>query len=175
MVGNKVERLKFIGRREMDMNANIKSVFDESDENYYKPYFNDAKELFWTDDDFSQGEQLVNYEFIISKNKINWETFNTQKIRTVFYSNWWTDNDFGTRIRLKCHKPLNRKKQTLDGELCTNWQLIDSFGVRLDFDDSQNNTGSHQNFYDDSRGYRWEYPGKRLWYYFYFCKKQFVR
>ena len=55
MVGNKVERLKFIGRREMDMNANIKSVFDESDENYYKPYFNDAKELFWTDDDFSQG------------------------------------------------------------------------------------------------------------------------
>ena len=46
MVGNKVERLKFIGRREMDMNANIKSVFDESDENYYKPYFNDAKELF---------------------------------------------------------------------------------------------------------------------------------
>ena len=27
MVGNKVERLKFIGRREMDMNANIKSVF----------------------------------------------------------------------------------------------------------------------------------------------------
>ena len=59
MVDYNVESVKFIGRRDMDMDTNIKTLFDESDENwnhdvhydpvygdYYKPYFNDAKELF---------------------------------------------------------------------------------------------------------------------------------
>ena len=44
MNGNNVTNLKFIGRRDMNMDPNIKTLFDESDE-YYYPYFNDAKEL----------------------------------------------------------------------------------------------------------------------------------
>ena len=46
MVGGNVRNVKLVGRREMDMGANIKTLFDNSDEYYYKPYFNDAKELF---------------------------------------------------------------------------------------------------------------------------------
>ena len=45
MVGNNVENVKFIGRRDMNMDANMKAFFDESDD-YYYPYFNDAEELF---------------------------------------------------------------------------------------------------------------------------------
>ena len=41
-----VKNVKFIGRREMNMDENIKTLFDESDYRRYKPYFNDAKELF---------------------------------------------------------------------------------------------------------------------------------
>ena len=41
-----VENIKFIGRREINMDANMKKLFYESDEYRYKPYFNDAKELF---------------------------------------------------------------------------------------------------------------------------------
>ena len=40
-----VTNLKFIGRRDMNMDPNIRALFDESDLNYYYPYFNDAKEL----------------------------------------------------------------------------------------------------------------------------------
>ena len=40
-----VTNLKFIGRRDMNMDPNMKALFDESDEYYYYPYFNDAKEL----------------------------------------------------------------------------------------------------------------------------------
>ena len=39
-----ITNLKFIGRRDMNMDPNMKALFDESDE-YYYPYFNDAKEL----------------------------------------------------------------------------------------------------------------------------------
>ena len=49
MVGTIVENVKFIGRREMNMDGNMKRLFYESDFVYgyrYKPYFNDAKELF---------------------------------------------------------------------------------------------------------------------------------
>ena len=46
MIGNKVENVKLIGRREMNMDANMKKLFYESDRNRYRPYFNDAKELF---------------------------------------------------------------------------------------------------------------------------------
>ena len=60
MVDNNVESVKVIGRREMNMDENMKTLFYESDEYRYRPYFNDAKELFliwlrahfrWTTDD----------------------------------------------------------------------------------------------------------------------------
>ena len=51
MVDANVENFKFIGRREMNMDGNMERLFYESDyRSYtgwrYKPYFNDAKELF---------------------------------------------------------------------------------------------------------------------------------
>ena len=46
MVDNNVENLKFIGRRDMNMKRNVKTLFYESDYYRYKQYFNDAKELF---------------------------------------------------------------------------------------------------------------------------------
>ena len=46
MVDAIVENVKFIGRREMNMDGNMKRMFYESDYPPYKPYFNDAKELF---------------------------------------------------------------------------------------------------------------------------------
>ena len=46
MVNNNVERLKVIGRREINMDEKMKKMFYESDYRRYKPYFNDAKELF---------------------------------------------------------------------------------------------------------------------------------
>ena len=44
-VGNIVESVKFIGRRDMNMNANLRKIFNETDKYHYYPYFNDAKEL----------------------------------------------------------------------------------------------------------------------------------
>ena len=44
--GNNVESVKFIGRRDMNMDANLRKIFNETDEYYFYPYFNDAKELF---------------------------------------------------------------------------------------------------------------------------------
>ena len=46
MVGNNVESVKIIGRRDLNMNANMKALLDESDEYYYYTHFNDAQELF---------------------------------------------------------------------------------------------------------------------------------
>ena len=48
IVDANVEIVKFIGSREMNMDRNMKRLFYESDRNWYryKPYFNDAKELF---------------------------------------------------------------------------------------------------------------------------------
>ena len=114
---------------------------------------------------FNSWEQLT-----INRNKIEWETLNTSEIKTVFYSSWKNDvNDYGARIRFKCHKPIQRKAKTLEAELCTNWDFIDSFGVRLDFDDSIYHTDGYKNFYDDPSGYGpyqygdgWEYFGKGL-------------
>jgi len=48
MVENNFENVKVIGRREMNMDRNMKRLFHESDEYRFKPYFNDAKELFGT-------------------------------------------------------------------------------------------------------------------------------
>ena len=85
---------------------------------------------------FNSWEQLT-----INRNKIEWETLNTSEIKTVFYSSWKNDvNDYGARIRFKCHKPIQRKAKTLEAELCTNWDFIDSFGV---------NTDGYKKFYDD--------------------------
>ena len=46
MVDNNVESLKSIGRRDINMNGNMKTLFYENDGYRYRPYFNDAKELF---------------------------------------------------------------------------------------------------------------------------------
>ena len=83
------------------------------------------------------------------KKKIEWETFNTSKIKTVYYSSQYSENDFGTKIRYKCHLPTQRRKRTLDGDLCSNWQLIDSFGVRLNSNSPITVTERYENFYDD--------------------------
>ena len=45
MVDNNVESVKLIGRRDMNMDANMKTLFYESDEYRHRPYFNDAKEM----------------------------------------------------------------------------------------------------------------------------------
>ena len=56
MVGNNVESLKFIGRRDINMDTNMRALFKQNDlrtwtnltyqRAVFKPYFNDAKELF---------------------------------------------------------------------------------------------------------------------------------
>ena len=48
MIENKVENYKRIGMRDINMNADLKTLFDEIDPWYFfnKPYFNDAKETF---------------------------------------------------------------------------------------------------------------------------------
>ena len=46
IVDANVENVKFIGRRKMNMDGNMKRLFYDSDHLRYKPYFNDAKELF---------------------------------------------------------------------------------------------------------------------------------
>ena len=45
MDGINVTNFKLIGRRDINMDPNIKALFDESDEYFYYPHFNDAKEL----------------------------------------------------------------------------------------------------------------------------------
>ena len=115
MTGNKVESVKIIGTREMDMDENLKTIFKNEDDLYIKPYFNDAQ--------------------------FNWETFNTRKIKTVFFSPG-SYNDYGTKIRIKCYRPMKRKDRTPDGERCANWQDVDSYGIRSDY------YTVYKNFYD---------------------------
>ena len=143
------------------MDTSLEKIFNDADDYYngdhsvyYYPYFNDAKELFRIDLEFILGDRLI-----INRNKYEWETFNTSKIKTYFYSHGKAASDFGTRIRLKCHKPIQRKAKTSKNESCENWKLIDSFGVRLDFDDSINPmesvsvTDGYKDFYDDPSEY----------------------
>ena len=102
---------------------------------------------------------------IINRNEYEWETLNTPKIKTIFYSYEDRKNDFGTKIRFKCHTPIQRKAETLEGDLCTNWELIDNFGVRLDFDNSIHHTDGYKDFYDDPRDwflYSFQQSGKGL-------------
>ena len=97
-----------------------------------------------------------------NRNKFDWETLNTPKIKTVFYSAGRADSDFGTRIRLKCHQQIQRIAKTIEGEICTNWEQIDSFGVILDFDDSIHHYDGYKIFYDDLSGNYWTSPGTGL-------------
>ena len=47
LVGKNVESVKFIGKRDINMDANLKNIFEKYDGAYkVYPYFNDAKELF---------------------------------------------------------------------------------------------------------------------------------
>ena len=111
----------------------------------------------------------LNYNFffcvkglIINRNKFDWETLNTPKIKTVFYSDRGADNDYGIKLKIKCHQEIQRTSKTSEGELCTNWELIESFAVRLDLDCSIHHTEGYKKFYDDLRDHSWEYPGNGL-------------
>ena len=103
---------------------------------------------------------ILGKQLIINRNKYEWETLDTPKIKIVFYSHSWEPNDYGTKVRIKCHQRIQRKEITIDGELCQNWELLDSFAVRLEFDGSINHTDGYKKFYDNPRrtGY-WEMKG----------------
>ena len=80
----------------------------------------------------------------------------------VYYSYWTADSDYGTKLRIKCHQRKQRKEKTIDGELCANWDRIDSFGVQLDFDGSIYHTDGYEKFYDDPIYDYWDYEGNGL-------------
>ena len=40
-------------------------------------------------------------------------------------------NDYGSRLRLKCHAAITRNNFTLNNEKCANWTDVDSLGVQL--------------------------------------------
>ena len=40
-------------------------------------------------------------------------------------------NDYGSRIRLKCHESIIRKNFTLNNEQCSTWAELDSLGIQL--------------------------------------------
>ena len=111
-------------------------------------------------------ELILGNRLIVNRNKYDWETFNTTKIKAVFYSIWFTDSDYGTKIRFKCHQRIQRKTRTLKDELCMNWELIDSFGVRLD--DRVHATHVYENFYRYPLGWN---EGEKVLYNFNICKK----
>ena len=102
---------------------------------------------------------------LINRNEYEWETFNTSIIKVVFNSFMIYKDDYGTRVRFKCHKRIQRKAKTLEGESCTNWDQIDGFGVRLDFDNSIHHTDRYKNFYDDPKTWDmdwWDVEGEGL-------------
>ena len=99
---------------------------------------------------------------MINRKKIDWETFNTPKIKIVFHSDYWIDSDYGTKLRIKCHQRIQRKDKSINGELCTNWNRIDSFGIKLDFHDSIYHIDGYEKFYDDPTGLDWKDPGNGL-------------
>ena len=86
---------------------------------------------------------------------MDWETLNTQKIITYFFLSEIFPDAYGSKIRFKCHQPISRINQTLDGEKCVNWQILDSFGEKFyleyldtyieqyQFSSSHKNTGYH--------------------------------
>ena len=71
----------------------------------------------------------------------------------MFYSERWFTNgyiDYGTKLRIKCQQRIKRREKTIDGELCTNWDRLDTFGVAEFYD--RNSTKFVRNFYDDPIG-----------------------
>ena len=68
------------------------------------------------------------------------------------------ENDYGTKLRFKCHQRIERKEKTIGGELCMNWELIDNFGVRIDFTDTFHYNDGYRLFYDGPSGY-WSWLG----------------
>ena len=105
---------------------------------------------------------IVDIYLIINRKKFDWETLNTPKIKTVFYSHGGANSDYGTKLRIKCQQRIQRKEKTIDGELCANWDRIDSFGVQLDFDDSIYHNDGYEKFYDDPKSDRWDWLGNGL-------------
>jgi len=105
---------------------------------------------------------ILREQLMINRKKFDWETFNTPKIKMVFFSSWWTASDYGTKLRIKCHQRIQRKDKSIDGELCTNWDRIDSFGVGLDIDGSIHHSDGYEKFYDDPTGGFWVIPGNGL-------------
>ena len=102
---------------------------------------------------------ILGKQLIINRHKFDWETLNTPKIKTVFFS--MGTEDYGTKLRIKCQQRIQRKEKTIDGELCANWDRIDSFGVQLDFDDSIYHTDGYKKFYDPIGGF-WDWSGNGL-------------
>ena len=94
-------------------------------------------------------ELILRKRLIINGNKFDWETLNTAKIKIVFYSVFWTVGDYGTKLRIKCHQQIKRNEKTIGGELCMNWELIESFGVLLDFNETIDYNDDYKKFYDD--------------------------
>ena len=85
---------------------------------------------------------VLNIRKVINVHKFEWETFNTQKIMIYFFSHTlpffgglFTDN-YGSKIRIKCHQPISRRSQTLNGENCSNWRIIDSLEVKASLNES---------------------------------------
>ena len=113
---------------------------------------------------FNLGERLI-----INRDKIDWETLNTSIIKTAFSAYSY---DYGTRIRFKCHKPIKRKAKTLEGESCTNWDSINSFGVRLDLNNSIDNTDGYNQFYGQTPEWFWDASGEELFHNFHLCKNK---
>ena len=61
-------------------------------------------------------------------------------------------NDYGTRIQIKCHKPLTRQHQTRSGQMCVNWKTLDSLVEPLD-----KHSKEYENDYPDTY-YHWVNP-----------------
>ena len=81
----------------------------------------------------------------------------------MFYSLTSERNDYGTKLRFKCHHQIQRKENSIDGELCTNWNRIDSFGVDLDLEGTIHRTDGYEKFYDDpSDSHNWKDQGNGL-------------
>ena len=93
----------------------------------------------------------------------------------MFYSESYTLNDYGTKLRIQCHKRIQRKEKSIDGESCVNWEQIDSFGVKLNFDDPVN-TDVHENFYADPPEYWYDsrYEGDEVLYNVNICCKMLL-
>ena len=166
MIENEVENYKVIGIRDMNMNADLKTLFNRIDplEIIRKPYFNDAKETFRILSEIHFKLTVNCSSVTLNGDKFDWETMNTRKIKVIFnaaslYGS--SLNDYGTRIQIKCYQKIDRISQTLDAEQCVNWEFMDSFGVRIErrtiSEDSYQESVSK--FYDSVN---WRGIGRRL-------------